>query len=63
MKRIAAIALVISMLIPAFASAEDVLINTKASKVLADKIDKTPIALGSLLAFLLRRQLRMLAKQ
>ncbi len=29
----------------------------------ADKIDKTPIALGSLLAVLLRRQLRMLAKQ
>ena len=40
MKRIAAIALVISMLIPAFASAEDVLINTKAGKILADKIDK-----------------------
>ena len=40
MRRFAILALVISMLIPAFASAEDVLINTKASKVLADKIDK-----------------------
>jgi len=40
MKRITALALVISMLIPAIALAEDVLINTRANKVLADKIDK-----------------------
>jgi hypothetical protein len=40
MKRITVLALVISLLIPAIAMAEDVLINTKASKVLADKVDK-----------------------
>ncbi len=40
MRRITTLALIISLLIPAFAQAEDVLINTKANKVLADKIDK-----------------------
>jgi hypothetical protein len=40
MKRITALALVISVLIPAIAMAEDVLIDTKASKVLAEKVDK-----------------------
>jgi hypothetical protein len=40
MKRITVLALVISVLIPAVSMAEDVLISTKASKVLADKVDK-----------------------
>lgn len=40
MKRTTVLALVISLFLPAFAHAEDVLINTKANKVLADKIDK-----------------------
>jgi hypothetical protein len=40
MKRIALFALFISLIGPAVAMAEDVLISTKASKVLADKIDK-----------------------
>lgn len=40
MKRIIALALVVSLFLPAFAQAEDVLINTKANKILADKIDK-----------------------
>ena len=40
MKRITVLALAISLLVPALAQAEDVLINTKAGKILADKIDK-----------------------
>jgi hypothetical protein len=40
MKKIVLFALIAALLTPVIAHAEDVLINAKASKVLADKLDK-----------------------